>query len=53
MELIKVNHVTTAVNEMLKNLVEAEAIEEMDRRNLLPVIVLHAIRNDSIDIEGL
>ncbi len=51
MELIKVNHVITAVNGMLQNLVMAEVIEEQDRRNLLAPVVLHAIRYDTIEIE--
>ncbi len=52
MELLKVNHVITAVNDMLKNLVDTGVIEDVDRKNLLPVITLHAIRHDTIEIEG-
>lgn len=53
MEIIKVNHVITAVNSMLQDLVDRGVIEDPDKRNLMPGIVLHAIRNDSIEIEGV
>jgi len=51
MELLKVNHVITAVKAMLKSLVEADVIGVEEARSLLPLLVLHAIRNDNIDIE--
>ncbi len=53
MELIKVNHIITEVRAMLDNLVDEGTIGVADRQNLLPMIVKHAIRNDSIDIEGM
>jgi hypothetical protein len=53
MELTKVNHVITAVKSMLKGLVEAEVIGIEEAKSLLPVIVLHAIRNQSITVEGV
>ncbi len=51
MELLKVNHVITSVKAMLQVLVDDAVIEGIDAKNLLPVLVLHAIKNDSIDIE--
>ncbi|MEE8341925.1 MAG: hypothetical protein V3R52_07495 [Candidatus Neomarinimicrobiota bacterium] len=51
MELAKVNHAITQTNNMLKSLVDISVIEEQDRRNLLPVLVKHAIRNENIDID--
>ena len=53
MELSKVNHVITAVKSMLQGLVDADVISGAEAQSLLPVIVLHAIRYDSIDIEGV
>lgn len=52
MELAKVNHVITAVKGMLQGLVDTDVISGNDSINLLPVIVKHVIRNDSIDIGG-
>jgi len=51
MELSKVNHVITAIVSMLNGLREAGVINYDQVNILLPVIVLHAIRNDNIDIE--
>ena len=51
MELSKVNHVITQTNSMLWDLVDASIINDQDQRNLLPLLVLHAIRNDNIDID--
>lgn len=52
MELLLVNHVITAVKSMLTGLVEAEVITDPEARELLPLLVLHAIRYDSIEIGG-
>ena len=51
MELLLVNHVITAIKSMLTGLVDAEVITDPEARALLPLLVLHAIRNDNIDIE--
>ncbi len=52
MELLKVNHVITAVNVMLQGLADADVISGVDRANLLPVIVKHVIKNDTVEVEG-
>ena len=51
MELTKVNHVITAVKGMLTTLVDAEVIDGDEAKSLLPPLVLHTIRNDSIEID--
>ena len=53
MELLKVNHVITAIKSMLTGLVEIEVITDLEARSLLPLLVLHTIRNQNIDIEGV
>jgi hypothetical protein len=53
MELLLVNHVITATHTMLMGLVQAEVITGENARDLLPLLVLHAIRNQNIDIEGV
>ncbi len=53
MDLVKVNHVITAVKGMLQNLVDNNVISGGDSANLLPVIVKHVVRHDTIEIEGL
>ena len=53
MELLNVNHVTTAIKSMLTGLVEAAVITDLEARSLLPLLVLHTIRNQNIDIEGV
>lgn len=50
MELLKVNHVITAVRAMLDNLVTQGIIDDQDRRNLLPMVTLQVIKNESIDV---
>lgn len=52
MDLTKVNHIITAVKGMLKPLVQNEIISGDEAKDLLTVLVLHAIRNDSIDFGG-
>ncbi len=48
MELLKVNHVITDTNTMLKGLVTNLVIEEQDRRNLLPMIVKEIIKRETV-----
>jgi len=51
LKILLVNHVITAVKAMLVHLVETEVITDLESRELLPVIVLHAIKDDSIEID--
>ena len=51
MELSRVNHVITAIIGMLTDLVDQGVIGHAQKDVLLPLLVLHAIRNDSIVIE--
>ncbi len=51
MELIKVNHAITAINEMLENLVDTEVISGADRANLLPVVLELSMKNETIDLD--
>lgn len=53
MELVKVNHVITAVKSMLNGLVQENVITGEQAGNLLTPLVLKAIEYDSIDIEGV
>jgi len=51
MELVKVNHVITQTKAMLDTLLQGPIITGEEAHDLLIVLVLHAIRNDNIDIE--
>ena len=53
MKLLQVNHVITATKEMLVTLIMAEVITVEEAKSLLPLLVLHAIRNQNIDVEGV
>lgn len=50
MKIAKVNHVITAVKGMLDDLVTEGVIGNAQKDDLLTPLVLHAIKNDSIDI---
>lgn len=51
MKLLRINHIITAVKGMLTLLVDADIIGGDEAKSLLPLLVLHAIRNDNIDID--
>lgn len=51
MELSKINHAITQIKEMLKGLVQIDVISIDEAKNLLTPLVLHAIRNDNIDVD--
>lgn len=52
MELAKVNHVITAVKSMLQGLVDTDVISGAEAQSLLPGLVLHVIRYDTIEMEA-
>lgn len=50
MDIAKVNHVITAVKSVLNPLVHSNILTGDEAKDLLVVLVLHVIRNDSIEI---
>lgn len=53
MELLLVNHVITAVKGMLQGLVDTDVLTGAEAQALLPVLVIHAIQYDTIEIVGV
>lgn len=51
MKIILVNHIITAVKAMLTPLVQSSTLSGDEAKDLLVVIVLHAIKNDTIELE--